>query len=138
MAYVRPALVAVLFAALVGCVSKSTPAQVKEPPNIRAYATTPEKIWPVLLDVLEKDLALQLEVKDTKGGIFASAYVRQAFGEQVTRYRLSGNLLFDGQRVFVTVYRQMESFEDRKWKGIPTDFTLERRALDQLQKRITP
>ncbi|MFH1017149.1 MAG: hypothetical protein V1798_03080 [Pseudomonadota bacterium] len=134
-------LLCLLFAfAALGCVKEisfsPSGARPALPPNVAIYSASPDSVWNALLDSVRFQYLFSIEVEDSKQGYFATKWIPDSLNPQNARFRLSATVRAVPEGTAVTLYREQQVLSENAWKAVPSDYSLERRILEDLKNRL--
>ena len=109
------------------------------PPNMRTYYHPRSVVWKSLIQIIRNEYLMPFDYASQKNGNFASKEIRT--DDQTvpkTKYRLSGSIKFDGSGIVVTLYRQLEFWDEKEktWQSVSTDYMMETAILNRLSQKL--
>jgi hypothetical protein len=126
---------------LASCVTKTIGGISADiPPNVQIYYYPKKLVWKNLIRIIRNEFLITFDYASYKKGHFVCKEIRDVEPPDLkTRVRISGSTTFDGSGVVVSIYKQIEIWNDAesRWQSRPSDFLLERAILSRLSEKLS-
>ncbi len=110
------------------------------PPNVQIYYFPKKLIWKNLIQIIRNEFLITFDYASYSKGHFVCKEIRdEEISGIKTRVRLSGSMTFDGSGTIVSIYKQIERWDEKEavWQSVPTDFLIETSILNRLGERLS-